>query len=137
MKFRKPRSLASRIFWLYGLSILTAATISLVLLIRQEFVQHIADSAQGAKKMADLSLNSVSESALIGDFDTIHRTLKSMVPDSPLREAVYQGANGGTLRAGQESESSAPAWIVAAVSSQLPDVTREVGIGGVKYGDLT
>jgi PAS domain S-box-containing protein len=137
MKFRKPRSLASRIFWLYGLSILMAASISLVLLIRQEFVQHIADSAQSAKKMADLSLHSVSESALIGDFDTIHRTLKSMVPDSPLREAVYQGAKGGTLQAGQKSETSAPDWVVAVVSSQLPDVTREVSIGGVKYGDLT
>jgi diguanylate cyclase (GGDEF)-like protein/PAS domain S-box-containing protein len=137
MNQRKPRSLASRIFWLYGLSILMAATISLVLLIRQEFVQHIADSVKSAKKMADLSLHSVSESALIGDFDTIHRTLKSMVPDSPLREAVYQGATGGTLQVGQKSESSAPAWVVAVVSSQLPDVTREVSIGGVKYGDLT
>ena len=50
MMFRKPQSLASRIFWLYGLSILLAAVIGLGLLIRQEFVQHIADSEQSVKK---------------------------------------------------------------------------------------
>ena len=137
MKERKPRSLASRVFWLYGLSILIAAFISLGLLIRQEFVQHIADSAQSVKKMADLSAQSLSESALIGDFDTIQRMLRNMVPDSPLLEAVYQGASGGRLQASQKSVEGAPGWIVAAVSSQLPDVSREISIGGVKYGELT
>ena len=137
MMFRKPQSLASRIFWLYGLSILLAAVIGLGLLIRQEFVQHIADSEKSVKKMADLTLQSLSESALIGDFDTLQRMLRNMVPDSPLREAVYQGATGGRLEASQKSVSGAPGWIVAAVNSQLPDVTRDVSMGGVKYGELT
>ena len=137
MKFRKPQTLASRIFWLYGLSILMAAAISLVLLIRQEFVQHIADSEQSVKKMADMSVPHLSESALIGDFDTIQRMLRKMVPDSPLREAVYQGAKGGRLEASQQSESGAPAWVVVIVNSQLPEVTRDVSIGGVKYGELS
>jgi len=137
MKLWKPQSLASRISWLYGVSILLAATASLVLLTRQEFVRHIEDSQQSVKKMADLSVRQLSESAVIGDYDTIQRTLASLVPDSPLSQAVYLDVVGGRLQASRATLSAAPRWIVAAISAKLPDLSREIGFGGRKYGELT
>ncbi len=132
-----PQSLATRVLWLYGISILIAALSSVALLTRQEFVRHIEDSSQSVKKIAALSLPRLRDSALIGDYDTIRRTLLDMVPDSPLAEAVYVDSNGGAIRSvTTRRPDTAPSWLAAQVAGRLPAVKEPIAVGGRHYGDL-
>lgn len=135
--WRMPESLAVRVFWLYAISISIAALSSVGLLTRQEFVRHIEDSLQSVKKIADLSLPRLRDSALIGDYDTIRRTLQDMVPDSPLAGAVYLDSDGGTLAASADLRSpGAPRWLTTMVAARLPAVSKEISVGGRRYGEL-
>lgn len=137
MNGRKPLSLASRLSWLYGVSILVATMTSLVWQTRQEFIRHISESQQSVKKMADLSLRQLSDSAVIGDYDTIKRTLATLVPDSPLSDAAFQDSRGGLLHSSQRTDPDAPQWLVSMVRAQLPDLMQDIEQGGRKYGELT
>ncbi len=137
LKLRMPESLAARVFWLYGLSVLIAALSSVSLLTRQEFVRHIDDSEQSVRKIADLSLPLLRDSAVIGDYDTIRRTLEDMVPNSPLAEALYLDSTGGTLAAsGALQVKDAPSWLITMVAKRLPPVRQDIAVGGRLYGSL-
>ncbi|MFD0668849.1 EAL domain-containing protein [Ramlibacter sp. MAHUQ-53] len=131
-----PQSLASRVFLLYGLSILIAALGALGLITYQQFTQHIEDNQQSVVKLAEVSMQPITESALIGDFDTIQRLLDRIVTSSPLREAVYSDKAGGRIRAEDRALPRAPAWLTGLVAERMPDLRREVSVGGRNYGVL-
>ncbi len=131
-----PQSLASRVFLLYGLSILIAALGALGLITYQQFTQHIADNRQSIDKLAEVSTQPITESALIGDFDTIRRLLDRIVTASPLREAIYTDTAGGRIVATDPTHSGAPGWLVDLVASRMPDLRREISVGGRNYGVL-
>ncbi len=136
-KLSMPESLAARVFWLYGLSVLIAALSSVSLLTRQEFVRHIEDSEQSVKKIADLSLPRLRDSAVIGDYDTIRRTLEDMVPNSPLAEALYLDSTGGAITAAAAVQATqAPGWLITMVARRLPSVRQDIAVGGRLYGSL-
>ena len=132
-----PESLASRVFLLYGVSICLVALAGFGLVTYQKFSQRIEDDTKSVKKIATLSMPTLSSSAVIGDFDTIQRTLDTMVPESPLSEAVYQDQLGRLIRTAKPSEQHAPDWLLAKMISRLPDVQRFISVGGRTYGELT
>ncbi|MEY3872622.1 MAG: hypothetical protein RLZZ296_1617, partial [Pseudomonadota bacterium] len=136
-RWKVPESLASRVFLIYAVSILVFGLTGFGLLMAKRFSVLIADSLQNVQKMVDLSMPTLSSSAVIGDFDTIQRTLAAMVPNSPLNEAIYKDKHGGSIQTLEPSELHAPEWLFKVVSSRLPEVQYLVSAGGRDYGQLT
>ena len=132
-----PESLASRIFLIYAVSILVLGLTGFGLLLAKRFSVLIDDDLNIVKKMVALSMPTLSSSAVIGDFDTIQRTLTAMVPNSPLSEALYEDNLGGSIHSIEPSELHAPEWLLAAVDSRLPKVNYSVSAGSREYGQLT
>ncbi len=131
-----PQSLASRMFLLYGATLVLASVLVLGVLVYQQFVQHIEANTRVVEGLADVSAQPITESSVIGDFDTIRRLLGAIVPSSPLREAVYIDNAGGTISAASTSPMRAPRWMAEVVKEQMPDVRRRIAVGGRDYGTL-
>ena len=136
-RWKAPESLASRVFLIYAVSILVFSLTGFGLLMEKRFQKLIEEDAQIVEKMLALSMPTLSSSAVIGDFDTIQRTLAAIVPNSPLAEAIYQDKQGGLIQTLEVSVLDAPDWLFARVSSRLPDVHHAVSVGGREYGQLT
>ena len=90
-----PDTLASRVFLIYAVALLVFGLTGFGLLLAERFSQRIESNLQEAQKMIDLSKLTLSNSAVIGDFDTIDRTLSAMIQNSPLREVIYKDHEGG------------------------------------------
>ena len=123
-----PQSLASRMFLLYGATLVLASVLVLGVLVYQQFVQHIEANTRVVEGLADVSAQPITESSVIGDFDTIRRLLDRMVTASPLREAVYTDQAGGRIVARDRTVARAPAWLNALVASRMPDLRREIAM---------
>ncbi len=132
-----PESLALRVFLIYAVSVLVLGLTGFGLLMAKRFSALIDEDQNIVQKMVDLSMPTLSSSAVIGDFDTIQRTLAAMVPDSPLSEAVYEDKLGGSIQSIVPFELHAPGWLLAAVNSRLSEVHHSVRAGGREYGQLT
>lgn len=129
-----PQSLASRMFLLYGVTLLVASVLVLGVLAYQQFNQHIESNTRVVESLADVSAQPITESAVIGDFDTIGRLIGALVPSSPLREAVYIDTAGGKISATSAAPPRAPRWVAQLVAQQMPDVRRRIAVGGRDYG---
>lgn len=132
-----PDSLAARVFSIYAVALLVFSLTGFGLLLMERFSQRIESNLQEAQKMIDLSKLTLSNSAVIGDFDTIERTLSAMIQNSPLREVIYKDHEGGLIQSQLSSELHAPDWLFAYVSARLPDLQHLVSVGGRNYGQLT
>lgn len=131
-----PQSLALRVFLLYAATLMLAGVLSLGVLTYQQFVQHVDANVQAVDNLANVSVQPITESSVIGDFDTIRRLLGTIVPSSPLREAVYIDNAGGTITAGATPRERAPRWLAHLVARQMPDQRRIIAVGGRDYGVL-
>lgn len=131
-----PQSLASRLFLLYAATLLLASVLALGALTYQQFVHQVEANNRVVESLADVSAQPITESAVIGDFDTIRRLLDAVVPSSPLREAVYTDNAGGTITVTSKASESAPRWLADQVARQMPDVRRRIAVGGREYGVL-
>ncbi|RMM56376.1 putative bifunctional diguanylate cyclase/phosphodiesterase, partial [Pseudomonas savastanoi] len=73
---------------------------------------------------------------VIGDYDTIKRTLEKTLARSPFKSAVFIDLSGGVIRlhAASAPVGRAPAWIESEVAARLFDVNRPITVGGKDYG---
>jgi len=122
-----------------SVTILVFALTVFGLVMAKRFSQHIEDSTRNVEKMLALSMPAFKSSAVIGDFDTIQQTLATIIRDSSLSEAVYRDKLGQHIQTLQPLEplTYVPDWLLARVSSQLPEIQRSVSAGGRVYGQLT
>ncbi|MGX4641371.1 EAL domain-containing protein [Massilia sp. SYSU DXS3249] len=133
-----PRTLAGRVSALFGLSILVFACAGLGMFYRLQFMQHVADTQDNATTLVEVASQAVDDGALIGDYDTVERTLAKMMIRSPFKRATFTDLNGGVIGVDAEPEAgqSAPEWLVRRVGSELEDIRRPVAAGGKDYGVL-
>jgi len=133
-----PRSLAGRFFGLCALSVALTAVIGLVLFYRLQFAEHVEASSLMANALEQVLVQSIADSAVIGDYDTIDKTLKKVITRSPFSVASFSDLNGGKIR----TESSVdlahpgPSWLVERLDSELPPIVRVISVGGRDYGVL-
>ncbi|MFC3458245.1 MULTISPECIES: EAL domain-containing protein [Massilia] len=134
-----PRSLVGRVFTLFALSMLIFVGTGLGIFYRHQFLQHIDETQDTAYTLVEVASRAVEDSAVIGDYDTVKRTLSTMMVQSPFRSAVFIDLGGGVIRVDApaiDHHAPAPDWLTERVGRELFDVNRVVAVGGKDYGVL-
>ncbi|WP_313705660.1 EAL domain-containing protein [Massilia sp.] len=134
-----PRSLVGRVFTLFALSMLVFVGVGLGIFYRHQFLQHIEETQDGAYTLVEVASRAVEDSAVIGDYDTVKRTLSTMMVQSPFRSAAFIDLADGVIRVdapATDYHASAPGWLTRRVGRELFDVNRVVAVGGKDYGVL-
>ncbi|MBS1214772.1 MAG: signal transduction histidine kinase, partial [Proteobacteria bacterium] len=133
-----PQALVWRVFVLYAATLAIFVGLGLGLFYRYQFELALEEAQQSALMLTEVTAQTISESAVIGDYDTIQRTLQRLISRSPFAGAYYIAVGGATLRAvaPNDPRNSSPAWLQAAVAPHLYDVNQIIAVGGRDYGVL-
>jgi diguanylate cyclase (GGDEF)-like protein len=131
-----PRSLAGRVFAVFSATMLLFLGIGLALFYRYQFLQHIDETQDAAMTLIEVAAQNIEDSAVIGDYDTVQRTLGKMLFQSPFKSAAFIDVAGGTLRvqAPRFERVPAPGWLTRLIASKLYEVNRVANVGGRDYG---
>lgn len=132
-----PQTLAARVFLVFGLTTFLAVLIGLGLLNYQQYQRHVSETRATTEKLAQVVVQPISDSAVVGDYDAIRRLLARLVPDSPLREGAFIDASGGVIRATTDHADHAPQWLDDLVALSMPPLQQDIVIGGRRYGQLS
>lgn len=133
-----PSSLIGRIFFLYLASLMMFVGSGLGLFYKYQFSQRMEEAQLGAEMMMNVAAQSVAESAVIGDYDTIKNTLERVIAQSYFSEAKYIDVGGGLIRERNTANVSLhpPQWLLAMVQKKLYDINHNIVVGGKDYGVL-
>jgi PAS domain S-box-containing protein len=131
-----PQSLVGRVLALYAVSLVGFVVLGLGLFYRYQFTQSIEDQLLAGEMMMNVAAQSIGDSAVIGDYDTISRTLERAISQSKFSTAQFIDAKGGLIKAVNELRPDLipPDWLVASVSQRLYDINHNIQVGGKDYG---
>jgi len=131
-----PRSLVGRVFTVFSFTLLLTMGTGVGLFYRYQFLQHIEETQDTALTLVEVATQTIEDSLVIGDYDTVKRTLGKMLFQSPFKRAEFIDVGGGTLRidAAHVTRAPAPAWLTALIGAKLYDVNRIANVGGKDYG---
>ena len=122
----------------YGLTLFLFLSITVASLTAHEFEQEIEASQQQAVMMIEVLAQTVGDSAVIGDYDTIRRSLDKTIIRSDFVKAQFIDLDGGVIQSvvPPGNVQSSPQFLQNWVATQLFDVNKNIGIGGKDYGVL-
>ncbi|MBB3219480.1 EAL domain-containing protein [Pseudoduganella umbonata] len=131
-----PRTLWGRMLALYSATLLCFLVLGLGTYYHLQFVREIEDVQDTAGMLAEVASLAVEDSVVVGDYETVQRTLAKTLHYSPFRAAAFIDVGGHTLRiaAPPRDGGTPPAAIVGMVAAQLYDVNRPITVGGRDYG---
>ena len=133
-----PRSLVGRVFALYTVTLLAFVGTGLAAFYRYQFTVELEAAQLSADALGEVIVPAVSDSAVIGDYDTIRRTLQRAVHNSSFAAASFIDLKGGVVRAPRDDppEVTAPDWLRGAIAARLYDTNQPISVGGRDYGVL-
>jgi len=133
-----PRTLVGRVFALYTVTLVAFVALGLGLFYRYQFTVELEEAQLRAEALSEAIVPSISDSAVIGDYDSIRRTLQHAVYHSSFASASYLDLAGGVVRAPREDapDVAPPEWLLNSVASRLYDTNRMIKVGGRDYGVL-
>jgi nitrogen fixation negative regulator NifL len=133
-----PQSLVGRVFSLYLVTLFLFVSIGLALFYRYQFVRQIDEELLAGEMMMNVAAQTVGDSAVIGDYDTIAKTLDRAIAQSKFEKAQFIDTNGGVITAtnGLQVTFAAPHWLLALVEERLFDINHNIQVGGKDYGVL-
>ena len=133
-----PSSLIGRVFLLYTIALMLFVSISFVAFSRFQYHSTLEEAQDSANMMIEVVAQTVSDSAVIGDYDTIQRTLNKAIAGSRFASAKFIDLEGGVITSqnSQITQSTSPLWLREQVAEQLYDVNRAINAGGYDYGVL-
>lgn len=133
-----PSSLVGRVFLLYSVTLLAFVAISFAAFSRFQFQSALEEAQDSATVMVGVVAATVTDSAVIGDYETIQRTLDRSLVGSRFSSARFIDLNGGVLKAENPmtAASQTPEWLRSKVADQLYDVNVTIHAGGLDYGVL-
>ncbi|RZS54774.1 sensor histidine kinase [Sphaerotilus mobilis] len=133
-----PRSLVGRVFALYSVTLLGFVAIGLLLFYRYQLSVELEEAQLRADALSAVIQPAVTDSAVIGDYDTIHRTLESAVHHPSFAQAIFIDLVGGVVKATRTDAPAVPppAWLLATVQARLYDTNMPIRVGGRDYGVL-
>lgn len=133
-----PRSLVGRVFALYSGTLLLFVGGGLALFYQFQFSVELEDAQNRADALGAVILPIVSDSAVIGDDDTIARTLERAISHSSFASAAFIDLKGRQVRAQRNDLPTdlPPEWLVHQVASRLYDTNLPITVGGRDYGVL-
>jgi diguanylate cyclase (GGDEF)-like protein/PAS domain S-box-containing protein len=135
-RFLLPRSLVGRVFAVFSLTMLVFLGTGMGLFYRYHLLQHVDETQDAALTLVEVAAQNIEDSVVIGDYDTVQRTLGKMLFQSPFRSAAFIDVAGGTLRvqAPKSERTPAPRWLSDLIASKLYEVNRVASVGGRDYG---
>ncbi|WP_079435108.1 ATP-binding protein [Zoogloea sp. LCSB751] len=133
-----PQSLVTRIYALYSVALLFFIGGGLVLFYQYQFAQELEVAQQSATMLIEVTAQTITDSAVIGDYDTIQRTLDKSIVGSQFASATFIDLAGGGLRSVNRDKPPVvpPAWLRHRVAADLYEVNRNISAGGRDYGVL-
>lgn len=133
-----PQTLARRVFLLYATTTLLFVGLGLSLFYQYQFKSTLEDAQQSALMLTEVAAQTVAESAIIGDYDTIQRTLEKVISQSPFDAAYFLSRGDVVLRAraSEMSAEHAPRWLYNLIKNQLSETNQIINVGGRDYGVL-
>jgi len=133
-----PQSLVGRVFSLYAVSLLLFVGGGLAVFYRYQFTQQMEDEQLSGEMMVNVAAQTVGDSAVIGDYDTINKTLERAISQSNFSKAQFIDTNGGVLTARHvvTPPVEPPTWLLDMVQDRLFDINHNIQVGGKDYGVL-
>ena len=133
-----PQTLVGRVFALYSAGLLTFTLTGLGLFYYHQFTEVLADAHESAAMLTEVISPTITDSAVIGDYDTVNRTLEKVLFRSVYASAAFIDVGGGVVRAEtkRSDPAPAPAWLQFMVMRRMFDVNRVIAVGGRDYGVL-
>ncbi len=133
-----PSSLTNRVFALYAITLLVFVGGGLALFLKYQFHQQVEETELSSVMLIEVVAQSVQDSVVIGDFDSVQKILNKGVQGSEFSTAVFIDTSGGRVRAenSAQTKGTAPDWLMQWVQKSLDDVNRNVSVGGKDYGIL-
>ena len=131
-----PQSLLNRIFLLISVATLLFVASGMLIFYRAEFVQQIDDTQNAASMLMEVAAQAVEESAVIGDYDTVKRTLAKILTSPAFRVVQFIDMSGSVIRVEQGGMHvvSAPEWLRKLIEDRIYDANRNIAVGGKDYG---
>ncbi len=131
-----PRSLMGRVFGVFAATLLLMMAAGLGMFYRYQYLQHIEETQDNALMLVEAVIQPIEESVVIGDYDTVKRTLGKMIVKSPFKRAQFLEVSGGaiSLEAQDSQHAAPPAWFTALIVERFYDVNRVISVGGKDYG---
>jgi signal transduction histidine kinase len=135
---RWPRSLVWRVFALYSLALFGFVLAGLVLFFHHQFTVELEDTHARAEGLVAVMSPAISDSAVIGDYDTIRRTLDRTIRHSDFASAAFIDRRGAVVRAdaGPQAGPQAPDWLTQLLADRLYQTNQTISVGGRDYGVL-
>jgi signal transduction histidine kinase/CheY-like chemotaxis protein len=133
-----PQSLVGRVYALYMVTLLTFVGSGLGMFYQHQLTRVMDDVQDSASMLLEVTAQTVTDSAVIGDYETIERMLEKSVKRSHFASAQFIDVTGGTIAADNpdHSETPAPAWMRQQVASHLSNINQIISAGGRDYGVL-
>lgn len=133
-----PRSLIGRVFALYSAALLLFVAGGLAIMSYYQYTYEMDRSQWHADSIGAVAAQTVTDSAVIGDYDTIARTLERATYHTDLAEAAFIDVKGGKVSSSRNEapETRPPAWLQRAIERRLYDTNLPIGVGGKDYGIL-
>ncbi|WP_423681538.1 ATP-binding protein [Undibacterium sp. WLHG33] len=139
LRFFLPESLVLRVYMLYSATWLLLMCAGIGLYYETRFTQEIEDVQESAGSMLEVAARTITDSAVIGDYDSIKRTLDSMVLSPNFAAAKFIPLQQGLIESTQRSninKDDIPSWVIHRVQHRLYDDNRIIKVGGQDYGVL-
>jgi signal transduction histidine kinase/DNA-binding response OmpR family regulator len=133
-----PATLTNRVFAIYTATLLLFVAGGLGAFISYEFRKQIEETQASSVMLIEVVAQSVQDSVVIGDYDTVKRILDKGVQGSVFASAMFKDTSGASVVAKSvtPTEGKPPQFITDWVRLRLDDVNRPVSVGGKDYGLL-
>ncbi|MBL8278985.1 MAG: PAS domain-containing protein [Pelomonas sp.] len=131
-----PRSLLSRVMLLYVAALVLLVTLGFGAFLTYEVRSTLDDAEVGSHAMSALLAPAVSEAAVIGDYDTIKRTLDRAIAHPLFERAAFIDLKGARIEVVRQDHPSPtpPQWLVKRVAADLDVINTPIVVGGRDYG---
>ena len=133
-----PKSLTNRVFALYAVTLVTFLGVGLTVFLSHQVRQQIEETQRASVMLVEVVAQAVQDSVVIGDYDTVRKTLDRAVQGSLFRSSQFIDTKGGRIRIDSRTppRGQPPAWLVRWAERELYDVNRSITVGGRDYGVL-
>ena len=133
-----PKSLTNRVFALYGVTLFVFFAAGLTLFLTRQFDEQVVERQQSSVMLIEVAAQAIQDSAVIGDYDTVQKTLEKAVQGSFFGSGAFIDLTGAKLEARGSAvpNAIAPAWFERWVASQFYEINRAISVGGKDYGVL-
>ncbi|MCE2690559.1 MAG: PAS domain S-box protein [Rubrivivax sp.] len=133
-----PQSLTNRVFALYAVTLVTFLGIGLIVFLSHQVRQQVEETQRASVMLVEVVAQAVQDGVVMGDYDTVRKTLDRAVQGSVFRSSQFTDATGGRIRTENRTppRGQPPGWLVQWAERELYDVNRNITVGGRDYGVL-